>query len=155
MTELRTTEVDTSHFRLRAIVIGAVVFLAFALVVARLVFLQVLRYEDFAERAESNRTAIIPVVPNRGLILDRNGVVLATNYAAYTLEITPSKVANLSDTIDALAEVVDIHQRDRRRFKRLKEESRNFDSLPIRTRLTDEEVARFSAQRYRFAGVDV
>ena len=154
MTELRTTEVDTSHFRLRAIVIGAVVFLAFALVVARLVFLQVLRYEDFAERAESNRTAIIPVVPNRGLILDRNGVVLATNYAAYTLEITPSKVANLSDTIDALAEVVDIHQRDRRRFKRLKEESRNFDSLPIRTRLTDEEVARFSAQRYRFAGVD-
>ncbi len=155
MTELRTTEVDTSHFRLRAIVIGAVVFLAFALVVARLVFLQVLRYEDFAERAESNRTAIIPVVPNRGLILDRNGVVLATNYAAYTLEITPSKVANLSDTIDALAEVVDIHQRDRRRFKRLKEESRNFDSLPIRTRLADEEVARFSAQRYRFAGVDV
>ncbi len=155
MTELRTTEVDTSHFRLRAIVIGIVVFLAFGLVVARLVFLQVVRYEDFAERAESNRTAIIPVVPNRGLILDRNGVVLATNYAAYTLEITPSKVGNLNDTIDALAEVVDIHQRDRRRFKRLKEESRNFDSLPIRTRLTDQEVARFSAQRYRFPGVDV
>ena len=155
MTELRTTEVDTSHFRLRAIVIGIVVFLAFGLVVARLVFLQVVRYEDFAERAESNRTAIIPVVPNRGLILDRKGVVLATNYAAYTLEITPSKVGNLNDTIDALAEVVDIHQRDRRRFKRLKEESRNFDSLPIRTRLTDQEVARFSAQRYRFPGVDV
>lgn len=155
MTELRTTEVDTSHFRLRAIVIGIVVFLAFGLVVARLVFLQVVRYEAFAERAESNRTAIVPVVPNRGLILDRNGVVLATNYAAYTLEITPSKVANMAETIDALAEVVDIHQRDRRRFKRLMEESRNFDSLPIRTRLTDEEVARFSAQRYRFAGVDV
>ena len=155
MTELRNTEVDASRFRVRAMVLGLVVFLAFGLVVARLVFLQVLRYEDFAERAESNRTAIIPVVPNRGLILDRNGVVLATNYAAYTLEITPSKVENLSDTIDALAEVVDIHQRDRRRFKRLKDESRNFDSLPIRTRLTDEEVARFSAQRYRFAGVDV
>lgn len=155
MTELRTTEVDTSHFRLRAIVIGIVVFLAFGLVVARLVFLQVVRYEAFAERAESNRTAIVPVVPNRGLILDRNGVVLATNYAAYTLEITPSKVENLAETIDALAEVLDIHQRDRRRFKRLKEESRNFDSLPIRTRLTDEEVARFSAQRYRFPGVDV
>ena len=155
MTELRNTEVDASRFRLRAMVIGLVVFLAFGLVVARLVFLQVVRYEDFAERAESNRTAIIPVVPNRGLILDRNGVVLATNFAAYTLEITPAKVGNVADTIDALAEVVDIHQRDRRRFKRLKEESRNFDSLPIRTRLTDEEVARFSAQRYRFPGVDV
>ena len=155
MTELRSIEVDTGRFRLRAMVIAVVVFLAFALVVARLVFLQVVRYEDFAERAESNRTAIIPVVPNRGLILDRNGVVLATNFAAYTLEITPSKVDNVAETIDALAEVVDIHQRDRRRFKRLMDESRNFDSLPIRTRLTDEEVARFSAQRYRFPGVDV
>ena len=155
MTELRNTEVDASRFRLRAIVIGIVVFLAFALVVARLVFLQVVRYEDFAERAESNRTAIIPVVPNRGLILDRNGVVLATNYAAYTLEITPSKVENLNDTIDALAEVVDIEPRDRRRFRRLREDSRGFDSIPIRNRLTDEEVARLAAQRYRFPGVDV
>ena len=155
MTELRNTEVDAVRFRQRAIVIGIVVFLAFTLIVARLVFLQVVRYEDFAERAESNRTAVIPVVPNRGLILDRNGVVLATNYAAYTLEITPSKVANMAETIDALAEIIDIHQRDRRRFKRLMDESRNFDSLPIRTRLSDEEVARFSVQRYRFPGVDV
>ena len=155
MTELRNAEADVWHFRLRVFVVGVVVLLAFLLIVARLVVLQVVRHEDLADQAESNRTAVVPIVPNRGLILDRNGVVLATNYAAYTLEITPSKVANLSDTIDALAEVVDIHQRDRRRFKRLKEESRNFDSLPIRTRLTDEEVARFSAQRYRFAGVDV
>ena len=155
MTELRNTEVDAVRFRQRAIVIGIVVFLAFTLIVARLVFLQVVRYEDFAERAESNRTSIIPVVPNRGLILDRNGVVLATNYAAYTLEITPSKVGNVAETIDALGEIVDIHQRDRRRFKRLMDESRNFDSLPIRTRLSDEEVARFSVQRYRFPGVDV
>lgn len=155
MTELRNTEVDAARFRLRAIVVGIVVFLAFGLVVARLVLLQVVRYDELSERAESNRTAVIPVVPNRGLILDRNGVVLATNYAAYTLEITPSKVGNVAETIDALAEVVDIHLRDRRRFKRLQDESRNFDSLPIRTRLTDEEVARFSAQRYRFPGVDV
>jgi penicillin-binding protein 2 len=155
MTELRNTEVDAVRFRLRAIAVGIVVFLAFGLVVARLVFLQVVRYDELSERAENNRTAVIPVVPNRGLILDRNGVVLATNYAAYTLEITPSKVGNVTETIDALAEVVDIHQRDRRRFKRLMDESRNFDSLPIRTRLTDEEVARFSVQRYRFPGVDV
>lgn len=133
MTELRNTEVDAARFRLRAIVVGIVVFLAFGLVVARLVLLQVVRYDELSERAESNRTAVIPVVPNRGLILDRNGVVLATNYAAYTLEITPSKVGNVAETIDDLAEVVDIHLRDRRRFKRLQDESRNFDSLPIRT----------------------
>ena len=74
------------------LVIGLVVLFAFGLLCARLFFLQVVRHEDLAEQAESNRTAIVPVVPNRGLILDRNGVVLATNYSAYTLEITPSKV---------------------------------------------------------------
>jgi penicillin-binding protein 2 len=94
-------------------------------------------------------------VPPRGTILDRNGVVLASNYSAYTLEITPSRVDDLEATIDALAEVVEIQGKDRRRFKRLREDSRSFDSLPIRTRLSDEEVARFSAQRYRFPGVEI
>jgi penicillin-binding protein 2 len=155
MTELRNSEADASRFRLRALVIAALVLFAFGLVVARLVFLQVIRHDDLAAQAESNRTAVVPIVPNRGLILDRNGVVLATNYAAYTLEITPSRVGELDETIDALAQIVDIQQRDRRRFKRLMEESRNFESLPIRTRLTDQEVARFTAQRYRFPGVDI
>ncbi len=155
MHELRNVERDGARFRRRVLVIAIVVFLALALVAMRLVFLQVVRYEDLAEQAESNRTAVLPVVPNRGLILDRNGVVLATNYAAYTLEITPSKAGVLEKTIASLSEVVDIHPKDKRRFKRLREESRSFDSLPIRTRLTDEEVARFVAQRYRFPGVDV
>jgi len=155
MTELRNVEADARRFRARIVVVGTVVFLAFVLLASRLVFLQIVRHEDLAEQAESNRTAVVPIVPNRGLILDRNGVVLATNYAAYTLEITPSKVASLEETIDALAQVVDVQQRDRRRFKRLMDESRGFASLPIRTRLTDQEVARFTAQRYRFPGVEV
>ena len=155
MTEVRSSEADVSRFRRRALIIGAVVLFAFCLIAARLVFLQVVRHDDLAAQAESNRTAVVPIVPNRGLILDRNGVVLATNYSAYTLEITPSRVRDLDGTIDALASVVEIQTRDRRRFKRLMEESRNFESLPIRTRLTDEEVARFTAQRYRFPGVDI
>lgn len=155
MTELRNVELDARRFRLRVLVVAAVVFAAFCLVLARLVFLQVVRHEDLAEQAESNRTAVVPIVPNRGLILDRNGVVLATNYAAYTLEITPSRVHDLEQTIDALGQVVEIQHRDKRRFRRLMDESRGFESLPIRTRLTDEEVARFTAQRYRFPGVDV
>ncbi|PIF28441.1 penicillin-binding protein 2 [Acidovorax sp. 56] len=155
MTEIRNVAADASRLRLRMLVVAAVVFFAFGLIVARLLYLQVVRHEDLAAQAESNRTAVVPIVPNRGLILDRNGVVLATNYAAYTLEITPSRAAPLDDTIDALAKVVDIHQRDRRRFKRLLEESRNFESLPIRTRLSDEEVARFAAQQYRFPGVEI
>lgn len=155
MTEIRNVAADLARFKRRVIVIGLVVLTAFGLLCARLVYLQVVRHTDLAEQAESNRTAVVPVVPNRGLILDRNGIVLASNYSAYTLEITPSKAGKLDDTIDALAEVVDITPRDRRRFKRLREDSRSFDSVPIRTRLSDEEVARFAAQRYRFPGVEI
>ena len=155
MTELRNTEADLNRFRRRVIVVALVVLGAFGLVLSRLVYLQVTRHEDLAAQAESNRTAVVPIVPNRGLILDRNGLVLATNYSAYTLEITPSKVGALDDTIDALGEIVEITPRDRRRFKKLVEESRNFESLPVRTRLSDEEVARFAVQRYRFPGVEI
>jgi penicillin-binding protein 2 len=86
---------------------------------------------------------------------DRNGVVLAQSYSAYTLEVMPSRVKNLDETIDGLATIVDVQARDRKRFKRLLEESKNFESLPLRTRLTDEEVARFAVNRYRFPGVEI
>jgi penicillin-binding protein 2 len=155
MTEIRNVEADLARFRARLLVAGIVVLLAFLLLASRLVYLQVWRHDDLKEQAESNRTAVVPVVPNRGLILDRNGIVLATNYSAYTLEITPSKAGELEETIQALSQIVDILPRDRRRFKKLMEESKSFESLPIRTRLTDEEVARFTAQRYRFPGVDI
>ena len=155
MTELRNVKADLSRFRGRVFVIAAVVLLAFGLIAARLVYLQVVRHGDLSDQAENNRTAIVPIVPNRGLILDRKGVVLATNYSAYTLEVTPSKAGPIEVTIDALAQVVDITPRDRRRFKKLMDESRNFESLPLRTRMTEEEVARFAAQRYRFPGVEI
>ena len=155
MTELRNVEADVSRFKLRVIVVGFVVMLAFCLIVARLIVLQVARHDDLAEQAESNRTAVVPIVPNRGLILDRNGVLLASNYSAYTLEITRAKVRNLEDTIEELSQIIEIGARDRRKFKRLMEDSKSFESIPIRTRLTDEEVARFAAQRYRFPGVDI
>jgi penicillin-binding protein 2 len=155
MTEIRNVEAELSHFRTRVLVAALLVVFAFGLVAARMVFLQVVRHEDLAAQAESNRTAVLPVVPNRGQIVDRNGRVLATNYSAYTLEITPSRVDDLDATIDALQQVVEIHPRDKRRFRKLLEESHRFDSLPLRTRLSDEEVARFAVQRYRFPGVEV
>ena len=155
MTELRNVEADLARFRTRVLVAGAAVLFAFGLLAARMIYLQIVRHDDYAAQAESNRTAVLPVVPNRGQILDRHGRVLASNYSAYTLEITPSKVEDLDATIAALSELVTIEARDKRRFRKLMEESRSFDSLPIRTRLSDEEVARFTAQRYRFPGVDV
>ena len=155
MTVIRNIQAELARFRVRVLVASIVVLVCFGLVASRLVYLQVVRHEDLLAQAESNRTAIIPVLPNRGLILDRNGIVLASNYSAYTLEVTPSKVANLEQTIDELSKVLDIAPRDRRRFKKLREEARNFESLPLRSRLTDVEVAQFAAQRYRFPGVDI
>ena len=156
MTEIINLERELDRFRLRLFAAALFVLLGFGLIAARLVVLQVVRYDELAEQAEANRITVVPVVPNRGLITDRSGQVLATNYSAFTLEITPAKVqGDLEAVIDALAQVVDIQTRDRRRFKRLQDESKNFESLPIRNKLSDEEVARFMAQRFRFAGVEV
>ena len=155
LSELRDTRAEILRFQDRVQVMQWVVLCCFLLLASRLAYLQVVRHDDLMAQAENNRTAILPTVPPRGTILDRNGVVLASNYSAYTLEITPSKVKDLEATINELAELVDIQTKDRRRFKRLREESKSFDSLPIRNRLTDEEVARFSAQSYRFPGVEI
>jgi penicillin-binding protein 2 len=156
MTELRNVEADLSRFRLRVFAASLVVVICFLLLATRLFYLQVFRHEDLSEQAENNRTAIVPVVPNRGLILDRNGVILATNYSAYTLEIMPSRLTMpLDKAIEELAKVIEIQTRDKRRFKKLLEETKSFESLPIRSRLTDEEVARFAAQSWRFPGVEI
>ena len=153
--QLRDHERELYAFHVRIGVAGFVVLVAFALLFARFFYLQVVQHDLYASRAEENRISIVPLAPNRGLILDRSGVVLARNYSAYTLEIAPAQVRNLERTIDELGEVVDIQPRDRSRFRKLLAEARNADSLPIRTRLSDEEVARFAANRYRFPGVEI
>ncbi|WP_198116218.1 penicillin-binding protein 2 [Massilia rhizosphaerae] len=156
MTEIKDSDREIHLFRMRLTAMVLFVFICFGLLVARFVWLQVVKHDQYMAQAEDNRIALVPIVPNRGLIVDRNGVVLASNYSAYTLEITPSKLeANLDSVIDELAKLVTIEPKDRKRFKRLLEESRNFSSVPIRTRLTDDEVARFTAQRFRFPGVEV
>ncbi|NYE63821.1 penicillin-binding protein 2 [Duganella sp. 1224] len=156
MTEFKDNDVEMREFRLRVTVLGGLVFLCFFLLLARFVWLQIIQHADFAVKAEENRISLVPIVPNRGLILDRNGVVLARNYSAYTLEITPSRLeAPLDDTIAELSKLVTVDVKDRRRFKKLLEESKGFESVPLRSRLTDEEVARFTAQHFRFPGVEV
>ena len=155
MTEIKNLEQELGRFRTRLWAAVGFVLFCFGLLASRLVVLQVNRHDELSTQAENNRIAVVPIVPNRGLIVDRHGVVLANNYSAYTLEITPSKVENVEATIDELAKIVEVAPRDRRRFKRLREESKSFESIPIRTRLTDTEVARFTAQRFRFPGVDI
>src|SRR5580765_6965853 len=155
LAEFKNHEREMYLFQLRVGFAGVAVLIAFALLFARFFHLQVVQHDAYASKAEENRISIVPIAPNRGLILDRNGVVLARNYSAYTLEIFPAKVRDLERTIQDLGEVVEIQAKDRSRFRKLLAETRNAESLPIRTRLTDEEVARFAANRFRFPGVDI
>ena len=156
MNVIRNIQMDLNRFRSRVFVVTFVILIALGVLFLRLFYLQVIRYDELNAAAESNRTAIVPIVPNRGVIMDRNGLVLATNYSAYTLEITPSKViAPVEEVIEQLSGIIDIQPRDKRRFKKQVDESKSIDSVPIRNRLTDEEVARFAAQRYRFPGVEI
>lgn len=153
--DMHNAEHELYLFKRRLTVAGLLVLTAFGALFVRFFYLQVIQHGHYETLAESNRIAIVPIIPNRGVITDRNGVVLAQSYSAYTLEIQPSRVNDLEATIDALAKIVDVQPRDRKRFRKLLEESRNFESLPLRTRLTDDEVARFAVNRYRFPGVEI
>jgi penicillin-binding protein 2 len=154
-TEFRDHESELQRFQLRLGVAGAFVLAAFAVLLGRFAYLQLLHHDYYQTKAEDNRISVVPVVPPRGLILDRNGVVLARNESQYTLEINPQRVANVEETIRDLATVVEILPRDRNRFRKLRQEIKGADSLPIKTRLSDEEVARFAANAYRFPGVEI
>lgn len=152
--EIRDSERELQRFRGRLAMLGIFILTLFGLLFLRFFYLQVIQHGHYSTLAEANRISVLPIAPHRGIIVDRNGIQLAHNYSAYTLEITPSKVADLDATIDELATVVEISLRDRRRFRKLLEESKRFESLPIRTRLSDEEISRFAAHRYRFPGVE-
>src|ERR1044071_9035879 len=155
LSEMRNSEQELQQFQIRVGVAGIVVLVAFALLAVRFLYLQVLQHDVYQAKAEDNRISIVPVTPNRGLIVDRNGVVIARNYSGYTLEIFPRRVRNMEQLIDELAELVDIQPRDRVRFRKLLQETRNAESLPIRNRLSDEDVAKFVVNRYRFEGVEL
>lgn len=154
-TELRNAQRERYNFQWRLLIVVGVVLAGLAILFARFFFLQVVQHEKYHTLAESNRISLVPIPPSRGIITDRNGIELARNYSAYTLEITPSKAGDLEHTINELAKYIDITPKDRRRFKKLMDESKDFESLPIKVRLSDEEVARFAAQSFRFPGVEI
>ena len=153
--ELKNHQQEIFNFRLRLFISIGFALLLLCTLLARFVYLQAVRHDYYQTLAEKNRISVVPIVPNRGLILDRNGVVLAHNFSGYTLEVTPSKVKNLQATIDDLATLVEIAPRDRKRFKKLLAESHDFETLMIRSRLSEKEVASFAAQQYRFPGVEI
>jgi penicillin-binding protein 2 len=153
--ELKNYLHEQHYFRLRIGFAALVVFGLFALLAFRFSYLQLKQYNHYQTLAENNRISLVPIIPNRGLILDKNGVVLAHNFFAYTLEITPAKVKNVEETITDISKLVEISSLDRKRFKKFRELSHSFESIPIRTHLNEIEAAKFAVNHYRFPGVEI
>jgi len=153
--ELKNTQREIYYFRLRLVLSLAFVVVMLLILLGRFFYLQVFRYDYFHTLAESNRIYLVPIVPNRGLILDRHGVVIARNYSGYTLEIAPSKVTDMPALIAELSKLVDITPRDIKRFQRMLTERQALETMPLRSQLSDIEVARLSAQLFRFPGVEI
>lgn len=145
-----------SAFRSRVLIAGLFAFLGFGLIGWRMVQLQIVQSQRYALQADDNRIAVAPITPVRGAIVDRNGVVLAHNAFTPTLEITSSRLDRPLDlVIEDLASVIPISKADRARFHKRRHDSKRVEGVAIRTGLTDEEAARFIAQRFRFPGVDI
>lgn len=146
-------ELARFHGRLKA---GAafVALLAAALLV-RGFYLQIVQHEYYIQRAENNRISLVPTAPNRGLILDRKERILAENYSAYTLELKRAQIKDLQATLDEVGKLIEITPGQLRRFRRLLGESHEFETVPLKSKLTDEEVAILAANRYRLPGVEV
>jgi penicillin-binding protein 2 len=146
-------ELARFHGRLKA---GAafVLLLAGALL-ARAYYLQIGQHDYFIQRAESNRISQVPNPPNRGLIVDRNERILAENYSAYTLELRRAKAQDLEATLAEVGRLIEITPGQLRRFRRLLAESHEFETVPLKNKLTDEEVAILATHRYRLPGVEV
>ena len=152
---IRNEWLEQYLFRVRAIVVGAIALLLLLVVAGRLIYLQIVNYSHFATLAEGNSLRAEPVTPPRGLIFDRNGVPLAENRPSYELDVVPEQAPDLNSMLVALGKVVNLRPADLKRFNDLLKNRRPFQPLPLRTQLSDDEVARFAAQRQDFPGVDI
>ncbi|AKH21338.1 penicillin-binding protein 2 [Sedimenticola thiotaurini] len=146
---------ESRLFRARAISASLIILLLLLLLLLRLAQLQIIDHTHFTTLSRDNRVKVEPLPPTRGLIYDRNGVILAQNIPTHSLEIIPERVKDLEWTLRELGKIITISDNDRKRFKRLKSHQRRFESIPIRVQLTDEEVARFAVNRHLFPGVDI
>ena len=155
VTALKNLDWELACFHRRLKIGGGFVVLLAVALLGRAFYLQIVQHEHYIQRAESNRISLVPSAPNRGLIVDRTGQILAENYSAYTLEITRADMSSLEQTLVELGKLIEVTPGQLRRFRRLLSESHEFETVPLKSKLTDEEVAILAANRYRLPGVEV
>ncbi|WP_114766450.1 penicillin-binding protein 2 [Vibrio rhodolitus] len=154
-TKIRDYQEESRLFASRAIVAFLGIVVMMGLLIANLYNIQVNQYQDYKTRSNDNRIKIVPIAPNRGLIYDRNGVLLAENRPVFSLEITPEKIKDMDDTIARLQQIITITSEQVERFQKERRQTRRFKSVPILTQLSEEQVAKFSVNQHKFPGVTV
>ncbi len=154
-TPLKNLDRELARFHGRLKAGGIFVVLLAAALLGRAFYLQIAQHDYYIQRAENNRISLVPVAPNRGLILDRKGRILAENYSAYTLELARAQPHDLEATLTEVGKLIEITPGELRRFRRLLAESHEFETVPLKSKLSDEEVAILAANRYRLPGVEV
>lgn len=153
--QIRDHSAEANLFARRCVIAALVAFGLLLVVVSNLYYLQVKHYEDYQTRSNGNRIKVLPVAPNRGLIYDRNGVLLAENKPVYSLEIVPEEVKSLENTLTFLQALMGINEEEIASFKRALKGQRRFKPVALRSGLTDEDVAIFASRAHRFPGVSI
>ncbi|MFV8450679.1 penicillin-binding protein 2 [Vibrio campbellii] len=153
--QIRDYQAEARLFSSRAIVAFLGIVTLMGLLVANMYNIQVNQFQDYKTRSNDNRIKVVPIAPNRGLIYDRNGVLLAENRPVFNLELTPEKIKDIDSTIEALQTILEITPEQVERFHRERKRTRRFKSVPLLTQLNENQVAVFSVNQYRFPGVEI
>ena len=152
---LKNLRLETLIFRERAILAAILVAGTFLLLIVRLYDLQIANFSHYQTLSDDNRVRVLPIAPTRGLILDRNGEILADNTPNYQLVVTPLQVENLTELLEHLATYIEIQEHELERFHKTVKRQQSFQQTPLKLKLTDEEVARFAVNQHRFPGVEI
>ncbi|EGQ8938370.1 penicillin-binding protein 2 [Vibrio parahaemolyticus] len=153
--QIRDYQAEARLFASRAIVAFFGIVVLMGLLVANMYNIQVNQFQDYQTRSNDNRIKVVPIAPNRGLIYDRNGVLLAENRPVFNLELTPEKIKDIDATIQELQTILEITPEQIERFHRERKRTRRFKSVPLLTQLNEKQVAVFSVNQYRFPGVEI
>ncbi|MHC1480372.1 penicillin-binding protein 2 [Frateuria aurantia] len=153
--DIKDARGESAMFQRRALTGFALIVLGLCGLVARYVYLQVDQHDEYALRSTQNRIKQRALPPGRGLIYDRNGLLLADNVPAFRLEVVPEQVHDMKASLDALAEIVPLSAEDRDNFHKQLRLNRRFDSIPLKMHLNEDEIARFAVNQWRFPGMEV
>ncbi len=152
---LKDIQEETRLVRFRVYTAAVIIILLVMVLVGRLFYLQVIQHDHFTTLSQGNRVKVLPIPPIRGLIFTRDDVLVADNQPSFSLELIPEQIESLDKTIDQLSRLIDIDEESINRFKKLRQGKRRFESIPLKFKLSEDEIARFSVEQHKFPGVEV